>query len=231
MKFSVASVLLGLTSVGYAQPTTWEVAKFCPNAYEVIGSTGYPRAAVARNLASGEVVVAFTVTTDDQVADIVATESTHPIFEEESIRSIRKLRCKSGGEERHLRTAFSYRFDVTASYVATQEDIPDDRLIDVAPQIAELRVTPDRVALRSGDGLKIDTLKVLAYDRNGKLLGRLRQFDRGAQPKEVLAMRGAGIVQSTPAGVGFVELSVPLFRGMSPDVQRPTARVEITVSE
>ena len=51
------------------------------------------------------------------------------------------------------------------------------------------------------------------------------------QPKEVLAMRGAGIVQSTAAGVGFVELSVPLVRGMGPDVQRPTARIEITVSE
>jgi len=231
MRFASTLLVLSIASAAHAQSATAKIADFCPNVKEALADGGYPRAAMIKGLGSGDVVVSFTVTTDDQLADVVAVDASNVVFADAAMRTVRKLNCKSGGEARHLRIPFSYRLDIGSSYSATSDDIPADRLRDVSPQIAELKVTPDRFSLKLGDGLRIDTLKVLAYDRTGKFLGRLRQFTRDAQPKDVLAMRGAGIVQGSSPGVGFLELSAPTWDSVSLASPRPTVRVEITVSE
>jgi len=228
---SLVAICICAAAEAAAQTAPPSLPDFCPNVYDAMSRAGYPAAAVRKRLGSGEVTISFTVTADDRMTDIIAVEATDPVFEEAAISTVKRLRCKSGGEERHLRLPFSYRLDFGSSSVATRDDIPADRLSDVVPRIAELKVNPQSFALKVGEGVKIDALTVLAYDRDGKLLGRLRQFDRDAQPKHVLAMRGAGIAQASAPGTGFLELTVPMVDPSGRGTERPAVRVEISVSE
>jgi hypothetical protein len=216
-----------------AQPAALAVSDICPDFNEVMSHSAVPPEALKKGIASGDVTITFTLTPDNRATDIVATGATHPILENWAIGVVKRLHCSSGGREQRLSIPFSYRLDMGSSYATTQEDIPDSRLREVVPLIAELKVTPESFDLKVGDGVKIDAMKVMAYDRDGKFLGRLRQFDRGAKPHNVITMRGAGVAQAVSAGVGYLELAVPstIWERRKGSGQRPTVRVPVTVSE
>lgn len=234
MKSTWTILVLCLVAVATgAQSAPRTVSEICPNFNEVMQHSVIAADASRRGIASGKVTITLTLTADNQVTDIAAVGASHPIFEDWAIGVVKRLHCSSGGQEQHLSIPFAYRLDAGSSYTPTRDDISVDSLAELVPRIAQLRATPEAVSLKVGEGLNIDALKVLAYDQEGKLLGRLRQFDRGAQPKKVLTMRGAGIVQASAPGVGFLELSVPGSRWKRPGSgnQRPTVRVQISVSE
>jgi hypothetical protein len=109
-------------------------------------------------------------------------------------------------------------------------DIPTQKFAQVIPQIAELRMDRASVAIKVGEGFRISDLRVLAYDSSGKLLGRLKQTDRGAQPRDVLSMTSADIVQGIKPGIGYLELSAPAWSQFGGDRPKPTLRLEVSVS-
>ena len=109
-------------------------------------------------------------------------------------------------------------------------DIQSQKFAQVIPQIAELRLDRASVTIKAGEGFRISDLRVLAYDSSGKLLGRLKQTDRGVQPRDVLSMASADIVQGIKPGVGYLELSAPAWPQFGGDRPKPTLRLEVVVS-
>lgn len=234
MKTTCVALALCLLAVAAgSQAAARTVSDICPNFNEVMQRSAIAADASRRGIGSGEVTITLTLTADNQVTDIAAVGASHPILENWAIGVVKQLQCNSGGQEQHLSIPFAYRLDFGSSYTPTRDDIPVDRLGDVVPRIAQLKATPETFSLKVGEGVNVEALKVLAYDQEGKLLGRLRQFDRDAQPKTVLTMRGAGIAQASAPGVGFLELSVPSsqWKRSGSGHQRPTVRVQISVSE
>lgn len=110
-------------------------------------------------------------------------------------------------------------------------DIPHQSLRRVVPQIAELRAQPQRVSLRAGEGFRVSDLKILAYDASGKLLGRLKQTDRDIQPRDVLAMPNADVVQGRKPGVGQLKLFAPLWAELGAGKPQPAVLIEVDVGE
>jgi protein TonB len=89
--------------------------QLCPNLREAFAGEGFPRSAVRRKLAFGEVLVGFTLTADDRMIDITVVEASDPVFAEAAVSVVRKLRCKSGGQEMRLRIPFTYRYEGRSS--------------------------------------------------------------------------------------------------------------------
>jgi len=217
-----------VASPALAQSVPVDIHVLCPDLKDAIAAGArIPSSALRQGILSGEVDVAFTVAADGRVTDVHAENATHPVFEPGAVAPIEKLRCRGDGQEHRFRMPFSYRMELDGGYAPSREDIPVSRLADVVPRIAELRVEPKRFTLHVGDGVRIDTLKVMAYDRDGQSLGRLRQFDREALPKDVLTMRGAGIVQVIAAGAGYLELTAPKFAAKDANGPRASVRVDI----
>jgi len=173
--------------------------------------------------------VRFTVTTDNKTIDIAASEASHPAFADAAIATVRQLKCESGGKELHLKIPLAFKLESSSSYSIDPDDIDSDDFPRVIPLIAELRTEQTRFALKSGEGLKISNLKVLAFDANGKFLGRLRQSDRDAQPPSVLMFRNADIVQAKEPGSGYLEMSAPQWSKYGSGRVKPAVRIEISV--
>jgi hypothetical protein len=244
MKISVSSIcrLLALlpfiTSLQVeAQPGQQSqavpIATYCPNFNAVLGGPGFHKAfmkaVVQSREPAGEAAVTFTVTTDNQIIDIAASEASHPAFADAAIATVRQLRCESNGQELHLKIPLAYKWGGSSTYGIHPDDIPSSDLPRVLPLIAELRTDPARFTLKTGDGLKTGSLKVLAFDANGKFLGRLRQSDVDVQPRNVLAFRNADIVQAQEPGSGYLEMSAPNWSKYGAGRAKPTVRIEITV--
>lgn len=227
---TVLSIALALCSLcANAQPADPAISDICPNYSEVM-SNFPPFEVMRRGITTGEVTVTFTVTADDQTTDISTVGASGYFFESWAITIVKRLHCRSGGREQRLSVPFSWRL---YEYTASPEDIPPQNEHNVLPLIAELRVAPETFTLKVGDGIVVDSLKVLAFDRDGKLLGRLRDFDRDAQPNEVLTMRGTGFAQASGAGDGFLELSAPksTWKSLVGNSQPPSVRVRVLVSK
>ena len=230
-RLTISVLALVATTQAASNDATVSLTEICPNVREVMSTVSYPIEALRRAIGSGDVAIGFTVAEDGSIRDVVAVEASNPIFEKAAAQIVRELRCNSDGKAKQFRLPFSYRFDLSSSYVATREDIPTSRLREVVPRIAELRSPSTHFTLKLGDGIRVDAVPVLAYDANGTYLGRLRQFDRDAQPKSNLMMRGAGIVQATAPGTGTLELSAPMWQELGDGRARPSVRIQIVVTE
>ena len=209
------------------------IATYCPNIDEVLAGRSFfeafMRAAIKARAVAGEAAVTFTVTKDNKNIDIAAREASHPAFADAAIATVRQLKCESGGRELHLKIPLAFKLESPSTQSSDPDDIQTDDFPRVIPLIAELRTEQTRFALKSGEGLKISNLKVLAFDASGKFLGRLRQSDRDAQPRSVLVFRNADIVQATQPGAGYIEMSAPQWSKYGSGRVKPTVRVEITV--
>lgn len=111
-------------------------------------------------------------------------------------------------------------------------DIPPERLAEVVPRIARLRVVPAALALRPGDSLDLrDALRVIALDFDGRALGSLPQFDRrfpggSTVVRASLPHRIVGVAE----GEASVTVSVPRAHWTGDADARPSATVPVRVS-
>jgi len=115
-KFASFVFLTLTTAQGVAQSQSAtagpiNILSVCPNVSEAFAAAAFPREAVKQRLREGEVVVAFTVTSTNQIENVEAVEATHPVFAEAAIATVKRLGCNSGGKELRLRIPFGYKFE------------------------------------------------------------------------------------------------------------------------
>lgn len=94
---------------------------------------------------------------------------------------------------------------------------------EVVPRIAALRVEPAEIVLVPGQRFALDSLRVIAFDAEGRELGRLPVFDRWMEPGA--AALDMGEIAARRQGESLLILTPPLWdqygRGRSPSAQVP----------
>lgn len=101
--------------------------------------------------------------------------------------------------------------------------IPRSSFATVIPRIAALRVHPAEIVLVPGQRFALDSLRVTAFDAEGRELGRLPVFDRRMEPGA--AVLDMGWVAARRQGESLLILTPSLWeqygRGRSPSAQVP----------
>ena len=103
-----------------------------------------------------------------------------------------------------------------------------ENLTRVVPRIATLRAEPAEVTLRPGDVLSLDSVKVLAYDAQGALLGRLPVYDQHLG-SSAAGLTGVRTVRATAPGEADLVLRTPLWEQHGTGGPAPVAHVRILV--
>lgn len=83
----------------------------CSNYREVVAQAGFPREAVAQNLAQGSALIEFTITSDGRVTGVRAVESSHPVFAQAAMGMVRNFQCSGVGRDIRVRVPFGFRLE------------------------------------------------------------------------------------------------------------------------
>ena len=100
----------------------------------------------------------------------------------------------------------------------------------LGPRFVALRVIPDSVSIRVGDTLAFDSIRLVAVDSAGRILGRLPVFDTRMEGTSARLLLFRGVTGVGP-GVTLVVFDVPRpfwFRG---DSARPVTQLKVSVHE
>lgn len=81
----------------------------CSNYAAVMRQVGFPRRAVELNLKQGSVVLEFTLTSEGQITNITAIESSHPVFTQAATDIINKYQCRGLGRDIRVRVPFEFQ--------------------------------------------------------------------------------------------------------------------------
>ena len=81
-----------------------------------------------------------------------------------------------------------------------------------------------------GQRFSLGALRVAALDVRGRLLGRLRVFDRGVSQADVVALSGPGELRAMTEGTDTLRVSFPAHLWRVEDLARPRAYVVVHVS-
>lgn len=81
----------------------------CSNYVAVMRQVGFPRRAVELNLKQGSVVLEFTLTSEGQITNVTAVESSHPVFVQAATDIISKYQCRGLGRDVRVRVPFKFQ--------------------------------------------------------------------------------------------------------------------------
>jgi hypothetical protein len=100
----------------------------------------------------------------------------------------------------------------------------------LGPRFVGVRVIPDSVSLRVGDTLAFDSIRLVAVDSAGRILGRLPIFDThmNGSSARLLLFRGLAAVRS---GLTLVLFPVPRPFWFQADSTRPVTQLRVSVHE
>ena len=105
--FAAASVAQGESPA----PPSPGKPPLCRNYREVMSAATFPLEAIVARVESGEVVIEFTITADDQVINVRAISATHLAFASAAELLVSKLDCTSWGKEAKVRVPIQYKVD------------------------------------------------------------------------------------------------------------------------
>lgn len=97
-----------LAPVPSEKPAPTNVGVACPGYREVMLEAGFPGVATRRKIASGEVVVAFTVAANGDIKDASIKSSTHLVFDAPSLDTVKKFKCLGVGRDVTVTVPFGY---------------------------------------------------------------------------------------------------------------------------
>jgi protein TonB len=82
----------------------------CPNSQKVRSQVAYPRAAQRQEL-TGDVLVEFVVTRDGRVGEATVLRSSHRVFEQVSLETVRLFKCVGQGQDVKVQVPFVFKLD------------------------------------------------------------------------------------------------------------------------
>jgi len=100
------SALAGPVEAPASSPSSGPV---CSNYAAVVRQVGFPRRAVELNLKEGSAVLEFTLTSEGQITDITAVESSHPVFAQAAKDIVNKYQCRGIGRDIRVRVPFKFQ--------------------------------------------------------------------------------------------------------------------------
>lgn len=91
-------------------PAAVAVGVACPNSQRARSQVAYPRAAQRQQL-TGDTLVEFTVSPDGAVADARIVRSSHRVFDDVSLATVRLFKCVGQGQAVRVRVPFVFKLD------------------------------------------------------------------------------------------------------------------------
>jgi len=92
------------------RPAPASVGVVCPNSAQVRSQVAYPRAAQRQEL-TGDVLVEFTVDRNGRVTGERVVRSSHRVFEEVSLSTVRRFKCVGQGQDVTVQVPFVFRLE------------------------------------------------------------------------------------------------------------------------
>ena len=93
-----------------ANPAPVAVGVACPNSQKVRSQVAYPRQAQRQEL-TGDVLVEFIVDRGGRVADARVVRSSHRVFEQVSLETVRLFKCVGQGQDVKVQVPFVFKLD------------------------------------------------------------------------------------------------------------------------
>lgn len=91
-------------------PVAVAIGVACPNSQKVRSEVAYPKEAQRQEL-TGETLVEFTVDSSGRVSDAVILKSSHRVFDNVSLATVRLFKCVGQGQDVKVQVPFVFKLD------------------------------------------------------------------------------------------------------------------------